>query len=81
MAEGHQISTFIMAYPASNKLSINPVLANFILQCQAFQSVFTILTSMLDSSWAEKPKARPSDVSHVPLPATQQWWRPFHEAA
>jgi hypothetical protein len=36
---------------------------------------------MSDSSWAEKPKARPSDVSHVPLPATQQWWRPFHEAA
>ncbi|KIK73420.1 hypothetical protein PAXRUDRAFT_20871 [Paxillus rubicundulus Ve08.2h10] len=36
---------------------------------------------MSDSSWVEKLKAWPSDVSHVPLPATQQWWRPFHEAA
>ncbi|KIK80074.1 hypothetical protein PAXRUDRAFT_159627, partial [Paxillus rubicundulus Ve08.2h10] len=76
-----QISTFITAYPTSNKLSIDPLLANLILQCQASQSVLTILTSMSDSSWVEKPKAWPSDVLHVPLPATQQWWRPFHEAA
>jgi hypothetical protein len=33
------------------------------------------------SSWTEQPKAQPSDMSQVPLPATQQWWRPFHEAA
>ncbi|KAF8833199.1 hypothetical protein BDN67DRAFT_986180, partial [Paxillus ammoniavirescens] len=81
MAEGHQISAFIAAYPNSNNLSIDPSLAKLILQCQASQSVLTVLTSMSDSSWAEKPKAQPSDVSHVPLPATQQWWRPFHEAA
>ncbi|KIK72061.1 hypothetical protein PAXRUDRAFT_100941, partial [Paxillus rubicundulus Ve08.2h10] len=81
MAEGRQISAFIAAYPNSNNLSIDPSLAKLILQCQASQSALTVLTSMSDSSWAEKPKARPSHVSHVPLPATQQWWRPFHEAA
>ncbi|KAF8833633.1 hypothetical protein BDN67DRAFT_985896 [Paxillus ammoniavirescens] len=80
MAEGCQISTFIAAYPNSNNLSIDPSLAKLILQCQASQSALAVLTLMSDSSWAEKPKARPSDVSHVPLPATQQWWRPFHEA-
>ncbi|KIK90369.1 hypothetical protein PAXRUDRAFT_14361 [Paxillus rubicundulus Ve08.2h10] len=68
-----------MAYPNSN-LSINPSLAKLILQCQASQLALAVLTSMSDSSWAEKLKAQPSDVSHVPLPATQQWWRPFHEA-
>ncbi|KAF8836304.1 hypothetical protein BDN67DRAFT_1014820 [Paxillus ammoniavirescens] len=81
MAEGCQISAFIAAYPNSNNLSIDPLLAKLILQCQASQSALAVLTSMSDSSWAEKPKAWPSDVSHVPLPATQQWWRPFHEAA
>ncbi|KIK73947.1 hypothetical protein PAXRUDRAFT_20349 [Paxillus rubicundulus Ve08.2h10] len=81
MVEGRQISAFITAYPNSNNLSIDPSLTKLILQCQASQSALAVLTSMSDSSWAEKPKARPSDVSHVPLPATQQWWRPFHEAA
>ncbi|KAF8835136.1 hypothetical protein BDN67DRAFT_984826 [Paxillus ammoniavirescens] len=81
MAEGRQISTFIAAYPNSNNLSIDSSLAKLILQCQASQSALAVLTSMSDSSWAEKPKAQPSDVFHVPLPATQQWWRPFHEAA
>ncbi|KIK74979.1 hypothetical protein PAXRUDRAFT_19382 [Paxillus rubicundulus Ve08.2h10] len=81
MAEGRQISAFIAAYPNSNNLSIDPSLAKLILQCQASQSALAVLTSMSDSSWAEKPKAWPSDVSHFPLPATQQWWRPFHEAA
>ncbi|KAF8835178.1 hypothetical protein BDN67DRAFT_984791 [Paxillus ammoniavirescens] len=80
MAEGRQISAFIMAYPNSNNLSIDPSHAKLILQCQASQSALTVLTSLSDSLWAEKPKAWPSDVSHVPLPATQQWWRPFHEA-
>ncbi|KIK73752.1 hypothetical protein PAXRUDRAFT_20533 [Paxillus rubicundulus Ve08.2h10] len=78
MAEG--ISTFITSYPNSNNLSIDPSLAKLILQCQASQSALAVLTSMSDSSWAEKPKAQPSDVSHFPLPATQQWWRPFYEA-
>ncbi|KIK77927.1 hypothetical protein PAXRUDRAFT_17178 [Paxillus rubicundulus Ve08.2h10] len=81
MAEGRQISAFIAAYPNSNNLSIDPSLSKLILQCQASQSALAVLTSMSDSSWAEKLKARPSDVSHVPLPATQQWWRPFHEVA
>ncbi|KIK81219.1 hypothetical protein PAXRUDRAFT_15356 [Paxillus rubicundulus Ve08.2h10] len=81
MAEGRRISAFITAYPNSNNLTIDPSLAKLILQCQASQSALAVLTSMSDSSWVEKPKARPSDVSHFPLPATQQWWRSFHEAA
>ncbi|KIK78076.1 hypothetical protein PAXRUDRAFT_17083 [Paxillus rubicundulus Ve08.2h10] len=78
MAEG--ISAFITAYANLNNLSIDPSLAKLILQCQASQLVLAVLTSMSRSSWAEKLKAQPLDVSHVPLPATQQWWRPFHEA-
>ncbi|KIJ60692.1 hypothetical protein HYDPIDRAFT_32111 [Hydnomerulius pinastri MD-312] len=65
-AEGHQISAFIGAYPAAEKLSIDPSLAHLILS---------------DSPWANEEKARPSHASQVPLPITQQWWRPFHEAA
>ncbi|KAF8837512.1 hypothetical protein BDN67DRAFT_1013830 [Paxillus ammoniavirescens] len=43
MAEGRQISAFIMAYPNSNNLSIDPLLAKLILQCQASQSALAVL--------------------------------------
>ncbi|KIJ06134.1 hypothetical protein PAXINDRAFT_20664 [Paxillus involutus ATCC 200175] len=81
IAEGHQISAFIAAYPDGNKLSMDPLLSHLTRQCQASQSALDILNSLSDSSWTEQPTARSSDLSQVPLPATQQWWRPFHEAA
>jgi hypothetical protein len=60
---------------------MDPLLSHLTRQCQASQSALDILDSLSDSSWTEQPKARSSDLSQVPLPATQQWWRPFHEAA
>ncbi|KIJ08889.1 hypothetical protein PAXINDRAFT_18012 [Paxillus involutus ATCC 200175] len=81
IAEGRQISAFIAAYPDGDKLSMDPLLSHLTRQCQASQSALDILDSLSDSSWTEQPKARSSDLSQVPLPATQQWWRPFHEAA
>ncbi|KIJ63243.1 hypothetical protein HYDPIDRAFT_29506 [Hydnomerulius pinastri MD-312] len=80
-AEGRQISAFIGAYPAAEKLSIDPSLAHLIRECQVPQSALHILSSVSDSPWANEEKARPSYASQVPLPITQQWWRPFHEAA
>ncbi|KIJ65326.1 hypothetical protein HYDPIDRAFT_28037 [Hydnomerulius pinastri MD-312] len=76
-----QISAFIGAYPAAEKLSIDPSLAHLIRECQVPQSVLCILSSVSDSPWANEEKARPSYASQVPLSITQQWWRPFHEAA
>ncbi|KAF8835650.1 hypothetical protein BDN67DRAFT_1015363 [Paxillus ammoniavirescens] len=48
------------------------------LACPVLESQKAEFTELLMAEGAEKPKARPSDVSHVPLPATQQLWRPFH---
>ncbi|KIJ63241.1 hypothetical protein HYDPIDRAFT_29504 [Hydnomerulius pinastri MD-312] len=81
VAEGRQISAFIGAYPAAEKLSIDPSLAHLICECQVPQSALHILSSVSDSPWANEEKAHPSYASQVPLPITQQWWRPFHEAA